>query len=184
MPHIVTFDTDPTPNPDAIVGHSRHVVNVSTGIGMDVLRRIIEEHIPIVNHERVGTKKRVIRTSRYECPCCHTGLMALIEVECDGLMTGTEQERRRVEGLYEIEIVPDHSGTKVTVRKFSGTEIFVGRAPYLPQKDYASNPEALQEMQERYNALKAFAQERPGSVLRVDGVETGDERDPITVRTL
>lgn len=167
------FDVVPTPNPDEAVGHARYVVNASTGIGMDVLQQIVKERIPVVNNDQVVTEKTITRTSRYECPCCNTDLAALVAVNCNGLYT---KEWEAVMGLYRVSISPDHGNCKIVVEKLVGTTIYEGRtAGYLPQKDYDADPAARKEINDRDAAIAKLARENPGKVLRVGGIETGED---------
>jgi len=137
MKQQVIFDLMPSSNPDAVVGHSRTVVNVSTGMGMDILEQIITNHVPVVDHNNVTTEKNVIRVERYECPCCPTYLMALVEVSCQGTMT---DDWKRVQGLYRVQINPDieRGDCAFSIEKLRGTTIHEGRCVRLPKKDYGS----------------------------------------------
>ena len=92
--------------------------------------------VPVVAHNNVRTTKRVIRTDRYECPCCFTDLWALVLVACEGTWTRQWDD---VEGLYRVAIYTDyksHLDCRVMVEKLSGTKVFVADHPRLPQKDY------------------------------------------------
>lgn len=130
---IVKFDTIPTTNPDEAIDYARYVVNASTGIGMFTLEQIVKKHIPIVKNDEVLTIKKIIRTERYECPCCATDLTALVKVYCEGIVT---DEWKKVEGLYEVSILPDSEGCGFSVKKLSRTTIDGGRISHLPRKSY------------------------------------------------
>jgi len=129
MMQTLMFDTAPTAYRE---GASHHVVNASTGIGMRRLKQNIKRCIPVVNNNRVITRKRIIRTDRYECSCCGTTLTALIQVDCGGFGTFG---RYTVQGLYKISMTPDRGRCKITVEKLSGTTIGEGRVgSSLPRK--------------------------------------------------
>jgi hypothetical protein len=134
MRQRVIFDTTPTSNPDEAVDSSRNIVNASTGIGMDLLQQIIEDHIPIVDDEEVITIKEIIRTDRHECPCCDTSLIALVNVHCAGLYK--PDEWKKVEDLYKIRILADRNSSQVTIDRLRKERIYKGRANLLPQKEY------------------------------------------------
>ena len=169
----VRFCVEPTNNPDEAVGHSRYVSNISTGIGIDVLERIIEKHVPFVNNERVVTRREVIRTDRYECPCCPTDITALVRVYCEGLCT---KEWDEVRGLYRVSISPDNEGCSVTVRKLSDEKIvYEGKTERLPKKDYLADPKARKEIEDRERGIEELARKNPNNFLLVDGVVTGDD---------
>jgi len=172
MGQKVTFEMAPTNNPDEAIGHSRYVYNTSTGIGIDVLEKIVSEHIPVVNHPKVLTEKRIIYTKRYECPCCNTDLSALVDVRCQGVFTN---DWEKISGLYSVTIKPDHGECKVIVEKLSYSEIYNGRCEYLPQKDYKSNPVASEEIANRYKFIDEMARKNPERVLQASGIETGDD---------
>jgi len=172
MKQHVKFAVAPTENPDGVVGHARYVSNSSNGIGMDVLAGIVEKYIPFVNNDQVVTHKEIIRTDRYECPCCNTSLTALVRVYCTGLMTPEWDE---VSGLYEVSIEPAHGACEVTVMKLEGRTIHAGRTPYLPRKDYKADPKAREEIEEREAFLVDLARENPDNVLLVGGIETSDD---------
>ena len=55
MKQEIKFIVTPTENPDGVVGHARTVVNFSCGLGIELLKDVIEKHIPIVNHDEVTT---------------------------------------------------------------------------------------------------------------------------------
>lgn len=168
----VLFNVVPTANPDEAVGHARYVYNASNGIGMDILEKIVSEHIPFVDHPEVSTEKTIIHTSRYECPCCNTDLSALVEVRCQGLFIS---DWKKVEGLYSIMISPNHGGCDIKVEKLSGSSIYSGRCAYLPRKDYESNPDAAKEIADRYKFIDEIARKNPSKVLQVSGIETGGD---------
>ena len=172
MDQNIVFKTVATVNPDQAVGHGRYVENASTGIGMDVLQQIIHDHIPTVNNEQVTTIKAIIRTDRYECPCCNTDLVALVDVYCSGLVTS---EWEVVRGLYRVTISPDHGDCRVHVEKLSGTIIYLGRTPYLPRKNYVADDAARSEIEERDAAFAEMARQNPGRVLSIDGIETAED---------
>ena len=172
MRQQVMFSVAPTADPNATIGHARSVVNASDGIGMDVLRKINEERIPIVESDEVYTTKEVIRTDRYECPCCNTDLTALVSVHCEGLVT---KEWGVVQGLYRVIISPDHGGCKVTVEKLTGNTIYEGLTPYLPQKDYRADVAARKEIEDRNAAIAEMARKNPGRVFSVGGIETAQD---------
>jgi hypothetical protein len=169
---VIKFETQATKNPDEAVGHARYVINARKGIGMNVLEKIVEEHIPFVNHKEVQTDKTIIRTDRYECPCCPTDLSALVRVSCQGLVT---DEWEKVKGLYRIDITPDHGACKVTVEKLSGEKIYQGRVDYLPRKDYEANPKSKKEIEDRNEFFNELAKENPGKVFFADGIETAED---------
>ena len=141
----VFFDIIPT-NPDQVQQHAYIMVNVTTGIGIDTLTKTIEERIPIVEEEDVLTSKKVVRTSRYACPCCQTILTALVEVNCSGPFSKKWNE---VQGLYLIEIMDDFSRPRceVTVARLATEKMFYeGRCPHLPRENYvAVRPESDQK---------------------------------------
>jgi hypothetical protein len=172
MSQQVIFNVVPTADPDATIGHARYVVNASDGIGMDVLRQIVEQYIPTVENDEVRTTKEVIRTDRYECPCCNTDLVALVRVYCEGLVT---KGWDAVEGLYRVRISPDHGNCRVAVEKLIGKTIYEGRTPYLPRKDYKADAAARKEIEDREAVFAEAAKTNPGRVLRVDGIETAQD---------
>jgi len=169
----VTFNVVPTTNPDEAIGYARYVYNATTGIGMDVLKQIIEERVPVVNNDQVVTEKTIIRTARYECPCCNTDLTALVLGSCQGLMT---EEWDSVEGLYRVSISPDHGNCAITVEKLTGTKIYEGRtAHYLPRPDFNANPTAKKEIDDRNRSLAELDRKNPGKVAFIGGIETGED---------
>ncbi|KPJ85676.1 hypothetical protein AMJ57_02265 [Parcubacteria bacterium SG8_24] len=172
----IVFDLAQTDNPDEAVGHARYVINADHWIGDWVLTDIVQKHVPTVDHPQVRTTKVIIRTDRYECPCCNTSLTALVRVICEGLMT---DEWAEVQGLYRVDISPDHGRCKVVVEKLTGTKIHEGRCDLLPRKDYDANPEARQEIEEREKFFEELARQNPGRVLRVDGVETAEDMEQL-----
>lgn len=173
MKQTISFEVKPTQNPDEAVGHARCVINADSGIGMDVLLKVVEDHVPAVDHPEVQTCKTIIRTSRYECPCCNTDLTALVRVNCSGRVLESWNE---VEGLYRVSIAPDHGKCEILVEKFSGATVFKGKTEgYLPRKDYESNPQAKAELEERDRFFTALAQRFPGRVMSVGGVETAED---------
>jgi len=170
--NIVVFNVKPTENPDETVSYSRYIINTSTGIGMDTLKDVVKKYVPIVDHDEVHTIKEIIRTDRYECPCCNTSITAIIYVSCEGLMT---KEWSKVNGYYLIKIDPDHGGCKIVVEKLVGTKIHESRCVYLPKKDYATNPEVKKEIEERETFFKDEARKNPDKIVRVGGI--GTEKD-------
>lgn len=145
------FAMVPTRKPDGVVAYSRYIVNASTGIGMDMLKQIIEERIPIVNNNQAITKKEVIYTTRYECPCCNTSIEALVSVSCQGVYVPDESEK--VRGLYRVRIDPNRGGCDITVEKLSSTTIYQGRSNYLPKKDYDADPEVAKALRAKSASL-------------------------------
>ena len=181
MGQKVIFGVVPSRDPDAVIGHARYVVNADSGIGMDVLRQIIAQHIPSVDHLKVCTTKEIVRTDRYECPCCHTDLSALVRVCCEGLVM---EEWEKVSGLYKVGIYPDHGNCKVIIEKLSGTKIFEGRCDYLPSKDYHTDPVARKEIEDRYAAIAELAAKNPGKVMSVSGIETSEDLSNLVKNTV
>ncbi len=157
MKQQISFNLTPTINPDKAVGHARRVINASTGIGMKLLKKVVEEHVPFVDNDEVITNKTIIRTERYECPCCKTELNALVQVYCHGLVV---KEWEKVQGLYRVSIFPCRGGCEVLVEKLSGKKIYQGRSNYLPRKDYKSNPEAQKEIKDRKSAIAEMVRRR------------------------
>ncbi|MBI2120649.1 MAG: hypothetical protein HYT94_03435 [Parcubacteria group bacterium] len=151
----IEFNIVPTENPDETVGSSRYVVNMATGLGIDVLKKIIEENIPIAKNSKTETVKTIIRTERYECPCCPVNITALVYVNCWGLIT---KECRAIEGLYEVEVysrVGAHgSYSEAYVKKLAGEIIYKGRTDGIPSKDYDANPKLAKKMPLSQNSVQ------------------------------
>jgi len=134
----IEFDVWPTANHEEAIGHARNVVNVRTGIGIERLFSVIREHVPHAKNSGAYTKKIIIRTERYECPCCPTILQALVDVKCCGVHSEKWDE---IEGLYLVTICED----KTIVAKMKQDIIWQGQTEALPKKDY-NNPKAKKEI--------------------------------------
>lgn len=172
MSQRVTFQTQPTENPDSVVDHARTVVNATSGIGMDELVRIVEEQVPFIDDSQVVTQKDIIFTSRYECPCCNTALWSIVDVSFQGLWSKAWDAMR---GLYRISITPDHGKCRVRVERLHRTSVYEGECPYLPQKDYAGDPDVVASLQRRDEFFAQAVRDNPGRVVRVSGIETGED---------
>ncbi len=151
----VVFDVTATPNPEIQPYTLHFVVNPSNGIGIEQLKQIVEERIPLPYVEESGdvlVTKRIIRTDRIECQCCNTALVALVTVSHKDRPLARRDE---TEELYRVVIEPqgtDHlqkGDSMITVEKLFGSTIYKGRAPYLPQRDYDANSAAQEERAER-----------------------------------
>jgi hypothetical protein len=151
MRQQVVFDVIATPNPENQPYTVHFVVNPTSGIGVDQLKQIVEERIPLPYAEESGdvlVTKRIIRIDRIECQCCNTALMALVAVSRKDRPLARRDE---TEELYRIVIEPqriDHlqkGDSTVTVEKLFGSTIYEGRAPYLPQRDYDAKSAAQEE---------------------------------------
>lgn len=131
MSQRVVFAFFLTLDPDVAAETVRHVVNASTGIGMDALQRVVADHIPSMDDRE--TLKEIIYTDRYECPCCSIGLSAIVRVtHSQSGPASTEDAEKAVRGLYHVSV--DGYGS-VRVSKWSPpTEIFRGSVPSFPNK--------------------------------------------------
>jgi len=133
---VVTFNVKPTENPDEVIQYADYVENASSGIGMDILKQIVEEHIPIVDCSEGVTTKEIIRTDRYECPCCATDISAIVRVDYNG--GPYSKDVGNIKGLYLIDIYPNrkHTGCRISVNKLQSKQIYTGCCNYLAKKEY------------------------------------------------
>ncbi len=117
------------------------------GMGMSELVKLISEHVPESSNERTRTHKEVLYVERSECPCCPTGISAIVDVHLEGEWPSNDSSR----GLYKVRIGTDWSEISspeyrekfamATIEKLDGTgTIYSEEQDALPKRDYSKGP--------------------------------------------
>ncbi|KKQ00164.1 MAG: hypothetical protein US10_C0039G0004 [Candidatus Moranbacteria bacterium GW2011_GWD2_36_198] len=130
-----------------VAKYSRSIINdVSDDqIGkrvLEVLIKVVKEYIPHFSFEKhhLATHAEILWFERYECPCCQTGVEALVKVKSNGGCSSKEWKEgaENACGLYNVHICAqslretDHLGSKFKIEKVSGfTEFASGFTEHL-----------------------------------------------------
>lgn len=101
--------------------HLRLTEDSETGIRLDILKEIIEKHVPIVeNAGSTLTTKRIIDIDYIRRIGGHSSMLALIKVNFSGMII---EECWKLEGFYILRLDLKDNGYAVKVERLNGTEL-------------------------------------------------------------